>query len=229
MGKEKAIVLLSGGIDSATSAAIAKNRGFVISALTFNYGQKHAVEIESSKLLADFFDIKDHTIIDLPVKLFRSALIKDSGIDIPKNRNADLDDDIPNTYVPARNILFLSFALSFAESVNAGNIFIGANMVDYSGYPDCREEFFRSFNEMANIGTKAGVNGQGFVIETPLIRLTKSEIIKTGLELGVDYSLTVSCYDPEPNGSACGECDSCYFRKKGFKDAGVEDPTVYSC
>lgn len=222
---QKAVILLSGGIDSATTAAIALSRGFELHALIFSYGQRHRIEIESAKKLVAFFGIRSHTIIELPSGIFRSALTN-SGSGVPKNREPG-DTRIPDTYVPARNIIFLSYALAFAESIGARHIFIGANAVDYSGYPDCRPEFFRAFQEMADRGTEAGVSGRGFIIETPLIDMTKAEIIQKGTSLGVDYSLTHSCYDPGPDGSACGACDSCLIRKKGFLGAGVPDPTRY--
>ena len=222
---QKAVILLSGGIDSATTAAIALSRGFELHALIFSYGQRHRIEIESAKKLASFFSIGSHAIIELPSGIFRSALTN-SGSEIPKNRTSG-DIQIPDTYVPARNIIFLSYALAFAESIGARHIFIGANAIDYSGYPDCRPEFFRAFQEMADRGTKAGVSGRGFIIETPIIDMSKAEIIQKGISLGVDYSLTHSCYDPGPDGLACGACDSCMIRKKGFIGAGVPDPTRY--
>ncbi|MCP4138345.1 MAG: 7-cyano-7-deazaguanine synthase QueC [bacterium] len=228
--KEKAVVLLSGGLDSATTAAIAVREGYDVSAITFSYGQRHSIEIEFAEKLAEFFKIENHIFITIPASIFNSALVTGSELDVPKNRAADTakeEDDIPDTYVPARNIIFLSYALAYAESIEARNIFIGANAVDYSGYPDCRPEFFDAFGQMANIGTKAGLMGQGFRISAPLLLLKKSDIIKKGVELGVDYSLTHSCYDPYDDGSSCGECDSCVIRKNGFKDAEVPDPTKY--
>lgn len=224
----KAVVLLSGGIDSATTAAYAIDKGFIVSALTFSYGQRHDVEIKFAKRLGEFFNIDSQIIIDIPAGIFASsALSGESGLSIPKNRDMSSAGDIPSTYVPGRNILFLSYALSYAESIGARDIFIGANSVDYSGYPDCRPEFLISFEAMANIGTKAGVMGDRFRINAPLLRLKKAEIIKLGIKLGVDYSLTHSCYDPDADGASCGECDSCRIRKKGFQDAGVNDPTKY--
>lgn len=231
MGPEKinkrAVVLLSGGLDSATTAAIALDRGFSLSALTFEYGQKHGIEIESAKRLAAFFGITDHRIIEIPVWIFRSALTGAPGMEIPKMREEIGDEEIPDTYVPGRNILFLSYALSYAESTGADNVFIGANSLDYSGYPDCRPEFFRAFQDMANRGTRSGISGRGFVFDAPLLYMSKSEIILKGHSLGVDYSLTHSCYDPEEDGTSCGECDSCLLRKKGFIDSGIPDPTPY--
>jgi 7-cyano-7-deazaguanine synthase len=225
---KKAVVLLSGGIDSATTAAYAINEGFDVSALTFSYGQRHNVEIKFAQSLSEYFKINSQIIIEIPAGIFfSSALSCESGLSIPKNRDISSVDSIPVTYVPGRNILFLSYALSYAESIGARDIFIGANSVDYSGYPDCRPEFLISFEAMANIGTKAGVMGDRFRINAPLLRLKKSEIITLGIKLGVDYSLTHSCYDPEPDGASCGECDSCRIRKTGFNEAGVEDPTLY--
>ncbi len=230
--RKKAVVLLSGGVDSATTAACAIKDGFAVYAVTFLYGQKHGSEIKFAERLCRFFRIPDHIKIEIPARIFSSSSLSvESGSPVPKNRIIPSDssfiEEIPSTYVPGRNILFLSFALSFAESIGARDIFIGANSVDYSGYPDCRPEFLKSFEAMANIGTKAGVEGDGFTVRAPLINLSKSEIIKLGISLGVDFSLTQSCYDPGNDGSSCGECDSCRIRKKGFQEAGVKDPTVY--
>ncbi|OHD64250.1 MAG: 7-cyano-7-deazaguanine synthase QueC [Spirochaetes bacterium RBG_13_51_14] len=222
---EKAVILLSGGIDSATTAAVAISRGFELSALMFQYGQKHGIEIQSATRLARFFGIGYYVVIEIPSGIFSSALT-DEHRAVPKNRGIN-DHEIPDTYVPARNILFLSYALAFAESIGASRIFIGATAVDYSGYPDCRPEFFQAFQEMANRGTKAGVSGDNIIIETPLINMSKAEIIRTGIDLGVDYSLTHSCYDPDADGAACGLCDSCRIRKMGFQEAGTPDPTRY--
>ncbi len=224
---KKAVVLLSGGLDSATTAAIAQGRGFQISAITFSYGQRHEVEIESARKLASFFNIKDHIIIELPDRIFKSALMKNSRVEVPRGGSGEAGGTIPVTYVPARNILFLSYALAYAESIGARNIFIGANAVDYSGYPDCRPEFIESFNRMANTGTKAGITGDCFNIEAPLLQMKKSEIIKKGIQLGVDYSLTHSCYDPDEEGRSCGVCDSCSIRKEGFSQSGMKDPVKY--
>lgn len=229
MTNKKAVVLLSGGIDSATTAAYAIKHGFEIFAVTFSYGQKHSTEICFASKLCEFFKIANHIIIEIPARIFSSsALSLESGSPVPKNRDiASMGtEEIPSTYVPGRNILFLSYALSFAESIGSGDIFIGANAVDYSGYPDCRPEFLKSFETMANVGTKAGIMGDRFKIHAPLLDLKKSEIIKLGISMGLDYSLTQSCYDPE-NGASCGECDSCRIRKKGFLEAGIDDPTVY--
>ena len=223
---KKGIILLSGGLDSATTAAIAMNMGFELSALTFFYGQKHEIEIQFAEKLVDFFKIKNHVKVEIPTAIFRSALTSSMGMDVPKNREIK-DQEIPDTYVPARNIIFLSYALAYAESIGAFDIFIGANSVDYSGYPDCRADFFDAFRVMANAGTKAGTEGRGFNIHTPIIDMSKPEIIKEGARLGVDYSLTHSCYDPSREGFSCGSCDSCVLRRKGFINAGVPDPTIY--
>ena len=225
MKAKKAVILLSGGIDSATAAAIAIEQGFDLHALVFSYGQRHGIEIESAKSLARFFGITDCRITEIPAEIFRSALT-DKDRAVPKNRKSS-GRGIPDTYVPGRNIIFLSYALAYAESIGASCIFIGATAVDYSGYPDCRPEFFKAFQLMADIGTKSGVGGKKISIETPLIGLSKARIIQKGSSLGVDYSLTHSCYDPGPDGRACGSCDSCLIRKKGFNDAGVPDPTRY--
>jgi len=224
---KKAIVLLSGGLDSATTAAIAISEEYEVSALTFRYGQKHDVELTFAKKLVDFFKIKNHVIIDIPADIFNSALVSGTETEVPKNRKIDPEHNIPVTYVPARNILFLSYALAYAESWGSRDIFIGANAVDYSGYPDCRPEFFDSFNEMATLGTKSGVEGKKIIVRTPIIKFPKFKIIKKGIDLGVDYSLTHSCYDPFEDGTSCGECDSCCIRKEGFMKAGVPDPTKY--
>jgi 7-cyano-7-deazaguanine synthase len=223
---KKGIILLSGGLDSATVAAIAIKEGFSLSAITFYYSQRHEIEIKFAEKLAEYFKMKNHVKISIPSEIFKTALNADSGIEIPKNREIK-ENEIPETYVPARNIIFLSYALAYAESTDAENIFIGANAVDYSGYPDCRPEFFKAFKRMADIGTKAGVEGRGFTIHTPLLNLRKHEIIKTGIELGIDYSLTHSCYDPDSKGLSCGECDSCILRRNGFLEAGIPDPTKY--
>ncbi len=224
---KKAVVLLSGGLDSATVAAIARHRGFGLVAMTFNYGQRHDVELTFARKLADFFQVAEHVFVEIPSEIFSTALLKNSDIEVPRGRPAADENEIPDTYVPARNILFLSYALALAESRDIENIFIGANAVDYSGYPDCRPEFFDAFSEMARKGTKRGVSGYKFSFETPLISLKKSEIIRLGADLGVDYSLTHSCYDPFADGSSCGVCDSCLIRINGFAEAGIADPTRY--
>ena len=224
----KAVILLSGGVDSATTLAIAKNLGFDIYALSFRYGQRHAVELEAALRIAKRYNVVRHLIVDIDLrKIGGSALTAD--IKVPKNRDAEeMKKDIPATYVPARNTIFLSYALAWAEVLGVGDIFIGVSVLDYSGYPDCRPEYIAAYEKMANLATKAGVEGkQKLKIHTPLIRMSKSQIIKKGIELGVDYSLTHSCYDPSVSGEACGECDSCLLRLKGFMEAGFKDPVRY--
>jgi 7-cyano-7-deazaguanine synthase len=224
-----AILLLSGGVDSATAGAIARRDGFDIHALSIRYGQRHIVEIEAAKRVAAWLGVKQHVELDLDMRSFGgSALTAD--IAVPKNRSdADMAHDIPVTYVPARNTIFLSVALGWAEALGAENIFIGVNALDYSGYPDCRPEFISAFETMAKLATKAGVEGTwNLKINTPLIAMTKADIIRTGTLLHLDYGMTISCYDPTPDGHACGQCDSCSLRKKGFVEAGVPDPTLYA-
>jgi 7-cyano-7-deazaguanine synthase len=224
MDASKCVVLLSGGLDSATAAAVAKSRKFSLFALTFVYGQRHDIEVEFAKKIANFLGVSSHEIIHLPDCLFKSSsLIRASGKEILNNHT----DTIPATYVPARNIIFLSMALAYAETINASHIFIGVNAVDYSGYPDCRPEFIEAFQNVVYMGTKSGINGNQIIIETPLIRLTKGEIITLGLSLGMDYSLTSSCYNPAKDGSPCGVCDSCRIRQKGFLEAGIQDPALH--
>jgi len=220
---------LSGGVDSSTAAALAKQEGCELYALSFRYGQRHENEIAAAKRVATFLAVKKQLIIDFNLReIGGSALTAD--IDVPKGRSAqEISHGIPVTYVPARNTIFLSFALALCEKIGSEDIFFGANQLDYSGYPDCREEYIRAFEQMANLATKAGVEGKSKVkIHAPLIRMTKGEIIKKGLELGLDYSLTWSCYDPTPQGLACGLCDSCQLRLKGFKEAGLKDPIRYA-
>jgi 7-cyano-7-deazaguanine synthase len=226
--KPKAIVLLSGGVDSTTTLAIAKNEGFDLFAMSFRYGQRHKVELEAAKRIATFFDVAKHLVVDIDLRLLGGSALTDN-LEVPKNRTPEeMGGDIPITYVPARNTIFLSFALAWAEVLGSEDIFIGVNALDYSGYPDCRPEYIAAYEKMANLATKAGVEGkQKLKIHTPLIQMTKAQIIKKGLELGVDYSLTHSCYDPSPNGEACGHCDSCLLRLKGFREAGVQDPIGY--
>lgn len=225
---KKAVVLLSGGLDSATCVAIAREAGFVVYALSFSYGQRHSVELEAADRVAKHLGVAEHKTAELDLRLFGgSALTAD--IDVPKDRcEATMEADIPVTYVPARNTIFLSFALAYAEVVGAKDIFIGVNALDYSGYPDCRPEFITSFEETANLGTKAGVTeDERLRIQTPLIDMTKAEIAAAGTRLGVDYAMTISCYDPDVSGAACGHCDSCLLRKKGFFEAELADPTRY--
>jgi len=220
-------VLLSGGLDSTTVLAIAKHQGFAPYALSFRYGQRHSVELQSAVRVAETAGVVRHVITDIDLRAFGGSALTDE-IDVPKHASADeLGESIPVTYVPARNTIFLSFALAYAEVIGAADVFIGVNALDYSGYPDCRPEYIQAYETMANLATKAGVEGRGLKIHTPLIDLTKADIIRRGLELGVDYALTSSCYDPADNGDACGHCDSCLLRLRGFKDAGTSDPVRY--
>jgi len=228
--KKKAIILLSGGLDSATILEIAKKEGYECHALSFSYGQKHEVELEYAKKIAQTQNVASHNIAKIDVKIFNNSSLTDNLI-VPKNQDVEnTNQPIPNTYVPARNNLFLSYALSLAESISAYDIFIGVNAVDYSGYPDCRPEFIKSFENTANLATKAGVENNKFRIQTPLINLTKKEIIQAGFELGLDYANTHSCYDPiikDGEIYSCGHCDSCQLRLKGFKEAGKKDKIKY--
>lgn len=229
MNTKRAIVLLSGGLDSATLLAIAREAGYVVHALSFRYGQRHAVELDAARRVAARFQVAEHVVAEIDLRVFGgSALTAD--IAVPKQRSLDdMSHDIPVTYVPARNTVFLSFALAYAETRDASDIFIGVNALDYSGYPDCRPEYIAAFEQMANLATKAGVEGrQRLKIHTPLIELSKAQIIQRGLALGVDYALTHSCYDPTPDSSACGQCDSCLLRLKGFAEAGAKDPVRYA-
>lgn len=224
----KAVVLLSGGLDSTTVLAVAKAEGYETYALSFFYGQRHSWELECARRVAAASGVKDHRIAQIDLRIFGgSALTAD--ISVPKGRSLDqMSENIPVTYVPARNTIFLSFALAWAEVLGSSDIFIGVNALDYSGYPDCRPEFIEAFERLANLATKAGVEGhQTLKIHTPLIALSKAEIIQTGLKLGVDYGLTSSCYDPSHTGSPCGACDSCLLRQKGFRDNGISDPLKY--
>ena len=222
MVNKKALVLFSGGLDSTTMLAMVKSDGYEITALTINYNQRHVSEIDFSKKSLSQLQINKQIIFDLDLSKIGGSALTDN-IPVP----IDSNDNIPTTYVPARNTIFLSLASSFAERLNISDIFIGANIIDYSGYPDCRPEFIKSFEKTINLGTKLGVEGSHFRIHTPLIKMTKAEIITKGHSLGVDYSLTLSCYNPTDSGLACGKCDSCKFRKDGFKDAGLPDPTKY--
>jgi len=226
-GAPKAVVLLSGGLDSATAVAIAREMGFDVHALTFRYGQRHQAEIKAATAVAKSLRIADHVILDIDLRAFGGSALTDD-IDVPKDRSADeMAEGIPITYVPARNTIFLSFALGFAEVLEATDIFIGVNALDYSGYPDCRPEFIAAFEGMANLATKAGVEGAGrLTLHTPLMELTKAQIIAKGLALGVDYGLTLSCYDPTAEGAPCGTCDACSLRQKGFREAGHVDPAL---
>ncbi len=223
---KKAVVLLSGGVDSTTTLAIARDEGYETYALTFRYGQRHLLEIEAASRVAGSLGAKDQVVLDIDLRGFGGSALTDD-IAVPKGRSpCDMSSDIPVTYVPARNTIFLSFALAFAEVLGAQDIFIGVNALDYSGYPDCRPEYIAAFEHMANLATKAGVEGRTFAIHTPLIAMTKGEIIRRGLSLGVDYSLTTTCYDPSADGKACGRCDACLLRLRGFKEAGIDDPVA---
>jgi 7-cyano-7-deazaguanine synthase len=225
---KKAVVLSSGGIDSTTAMAIAKSEGFEVYSLSFRYGQRHVYELEAARNVAKALGTKEHLVIDIDLRKIGGSALTDD-ISVPKSRNEkEMSADIPVTYVPARNTIFLSYALAWAEVLGAADIFIGVNAIDYSGYPDCRPEYIEAYERMANLATKAGVEAPTKLkIRTPLIRLTKADIIRKGRDLGVDYSMTHSCYDPSPDGKACGQCDSCILRKKGFAEAGVPDPTPY--
>jgi len=225
---KKAVVLSSGGIDSTTAMAIAKAAGYEIYSLSFNYGQRHAWELQAAQRVAEALGVKEHLILDLDLKKIGGSALTDA-IEVPRGRSAEeIKQGIPVTYVPARNTIFLSYALAWAEQLGAEDIFIGVTAIDYSGYPDCRPEYIKAFERMANLALKATVEGKmRITIQAPLIRLSKGQIICAGLELGVDYGLTHSCYDPSADGKACGECDSCLLRKKGFQEAGLADPTVY--
>jgi 7-cyano-7-deazaguanine synthase len=229
MNTKRAVVLLSGGLDSATVLAIAKSQGYELYALSFSYGQRHIGELQAASLVAQAVGVAAHRVAQIDLRIFGgSALTAD--IAVPKGRDADqMSHGIPITYVPARNTIFLSFALAWAEVLGSSDIFIGVNALDYSGYPDCRPEFISAYEKMANLATRAGVEGrQALQVHTPLIDLTKAQIIARGLQLGVDYKLTSSCYDPSPSGAPCGQCDSCLLRQKGFRENGMADPLEYS-
>jgi len=225
---EKAVVLSSGGLDSTTVIAIARSEGFEIYSLSFDYGQRHVHELKAAKKIAERFQVAKHLVISIDLHAIGGSALTDN-LDVPKSRNLKtMSSEIPITYVPARNTIFLSYALAWAEVLKSANIFIGVNAVDFSGYPDCRPEFIASFEHMANLATKIGVEGKTRVrIRTPLLYLNKAQIITKGIELGVDYAITHSCYDPSPEGLACGQCDSCLLRQKGFIEAGIPDPTQY--
>jgi 7-cyano-7-deazaguanine synthase len=226
--RKNAVVLCSGGLDSATVMAIVKNDGYDIYALSFCYGQRHEIEIESACRIAKVTGVKEHLVLNIDLGCMGGSALTDK-IDVPKSESLpEISSGIPVTYVPARNTVFLSYALAVAEVKKSNDIFLGINAVDYSGYPDCRPEYIDAFEKMANLATKAGVEGNKTHIRAPLINMTKAEIIKRGISLGVDYTITHSCYDPDVSGKACGSCDSCLFRKRGFADAGVVDPTIYS-
>jgi 7-cyano-7-deazaguanine synthase len=225
---KRAVVLLSGGIDSTTTLAIAIAEGYEAYALSFDYGQRHQIETEAARRVANSLGVKEHRVAKIDMRIFGGSALTDD-IDVPKKRSeAEIAHGIPLTYVPARNTIFLAYALAWAEVVPANDIFIGINAIDYSGYPDCRPEFIEAFETLASLGTKAGVEGRHFQIHTPLIKFSKAKIIRKAVELGVDLSLTHSCYDPSPEGLACAECDSCLLRLKGFREAGVKDPVRYA-
>jgi 7-cyano-7-deazaguanine synthase len=222
-----AVVLLSGGLDSATTLAIAKAQGYETYALSFDYGQRHHSELEAARRIAHSLGVREHRVIKIDNGIFRGSALTDS-IDVPKKRSEkEIGAGVPVTYVPARNTIFLAHALAWAEAIPAGHIFLGVNALDYSGYPDCRPEFIALFETLANIATKAGIEGARFQIHAPLVKLSKADIIRKALELEVDLSLTRSCYDPTPKGVACGQCDACQLRLKGFREAGATDPIRY--
>ena len=221
---KKAVILLSGGLDSTTCLALAASKGFTCYAVSFSYGQRHSTELHAAQRIAKNYKVQEHKIVTLDTELFRNSALTDVNLEVPSYQDSS---DIPVTYVPARNTIFLAMALGFAESIGARDIFIGASSVDYSHYPDCRPEFIDAFQTLANLATKAGVNGDPFSIHAPLQHLSKVQTIQLGISLGVDYSLTVSCYQANDAGEACGQCDSCTFRKRGFMGAEVEDPTLY--
>ena len=228
MTKPRAVVLLSGGLDSATAAAMTKARGYELYALSFRYGQRHALELEAAQRVAAHLGVVRHAIVDIDLRAFGGSALT-SDLAVPKDRSVNaIGTGIPITYVPARNTIFLSFALAWAETLGTTDIVIGVNALDYSGYPDCRPEYIAAFQHLANLATRAGTElNQRFNIQTPLILLSKQEIIARGIALGVDYGLTLSCYDPSPTGEACGRCDACQLRLKGFRENGLEDPAVY--
>ncbi len=223
MSDKKAVVLLSGGLDSATVVAMAKAQGYSCYTMSFDYGQRHRAELQAAERVATQLGVVEHKVIGLNLNGIGGSALTDSTIDVPETP----EEGIPVTYVPARNTVFLSLALGWAEVIGARDLFIGVNAVDYSGYPDCRPEFIEAFERMANLATKAGVEGQGFSVQAPLQNLSKAQIIQEGIRLGVDYAITVSCYQADDEGRACGKCDSCRLRKAGFQAAGVEDPTRY--
>jgi 7-cyano-7-deazaguanine synthase len=224
---KRAVVLLSGGIDSTTTLAIAIAEGYEAYALSFDYGQRHQIEVEAARRVANSLGAREHRVAGIDLRIFGGSALTDD-VDVPKQRSeTEIAHGIPVTYVPARNTIFLAYALAWAEVISAADIFTGVNAIDYSGYPDCRAEFIKGFENLANLGTKAGVEGSRFHIHTPLIRFSKAEIIRKAVELNVDLSLTHSCYDPSPEGLACGECDSCLLRLKGFREAGIKDPIRY--
>ena len=228
MKNKKAVVLLSGGLDSATCLAIARNDGFEIHAISFQYGQRHSYELDRAKLLAEQFGAASHQVVEINLGQFGGSALTDPSLEVPKSDDVTgIGDSIPITYVPARNTVFLSLALAYSETIASKDIFIGVNALDYSGYPDCRREYIDAFERMANLATKLGVEGNDAIkIHTPLVELTKAQIIQRGLSLGVDYALTLSCYDPEPGGIPCKHCDACLLRLNGFSENGIDDPSI---
>src|SRR3954471_9601843 len=224
-----AVLLLSGGLDSTTMLALAKSQGYDVFAMTFRYGQRHATEIEAARRVAAHYGVKDHVVVDIDLRTFGGSALT-AEIDVPKDRDDDaIAHGIPITYVPARNTIFLSFCLAWAEVLGASDIFIGVNALDYSGYPDCRPEYVAAFERMANLATRGGVEGTNPIrIQAPLLHLSKREIVELGQSLDVDYSITLSCNDPTPAGEACGHCDACHLRLKGFREAGANDPAAYA-
>src|SRR6059058_5754058 len=225
---KRAVVLLSGGVDSTTTLALAIAEGYETYALSFDYGQRHEIEVQAARRVADSLGAKEHRVAKMDLRVFGGSALTDE-IDVPKQRSeTEIAHGIPVTYVPARNTIFLAYALAWSEVIPANDIFLGVNAIDYSGYPDCRPEFIEAFESLANLGTKAGVEGRRFQIHTPLIKCSKAEIIRKAVELGIDLSLTHSCYNPSAEGFACGECDSCVLRLKGFREAGLKDPIHYA-
>jgi 7-cyano-7-deazaguanine synthase len=229
MSSRKAVCLLSGGLDSSTCLGVARREGYECYALAFDYGQRHRIELEAATRVAKVFGVRKMRIVKIDMRAFGASALT-SDLEVPKTRSAaEIQAGIPITYVPARNTIFLAFALAWAEVLECSDIFIGVNAIDYSGYPDCRPEFIQAFERMANLATKAGVEGRTAIqIHTPLIKLSKADIVRLGTEVGVDFALTHSCYDPDPDGRPCGHCDSCLLRRKGFDEAGVRDPLVYA-
>lgn len=225
----KAVCLLSGGIDSSTCLGVARREGFECYALSFDYGQRHRIELQAAARVAEFFGAREHRIIPVDLRAFGSSALTADDLAVPKHRSAaEMTQGIPVTYVPARNTIFLAFALAWAEVLECSDIFIGVNAIDYSGYPDCRPEFIEAFERLANLATKSGVEGSRMRIHTPLIKLSKAEIVRLGASAGLDFALTHSCYDPDQGGRPCGQCDSCLLRLKGFQEAGLRDPLRYA-
>jgi len=225
----KAVCLLSGGIDSSTCLGVARREGFECYALSFDYGQRHRIELQAAARVAEFFGAREHRIIPVDLRAFGSSALTADDLAVPKHRSAaEMTQGIPVTYVPARNTIFLAFALAWAEVLECSDIFIGVNAIDYSGYPDCRPEFIDAFERLANLATKSGVEGSRMRIHTPLIKLSKAEIVRLGASAGLDFALTHSCYDPDQGGRPCGQCDSCLLRLKGFQEAGLRDPLRYA-